>query len=117
MRSGRLRRRKPGRWSGSRAARSFTMYLGEKPVVLIGDTATRTVRAYALGDKRFSALASEGSEILRIKDAGGKIWNVTEDALVGPGGKRLERLPGHIGYWFAWQNFRAGQPVAERSSK
>jgi hypothetical protein len=31
---------------------------------------------------------------------------------VGPRGERLERLPGHIAYWFAWQGFFAGAPLA-----
>jgi len=33
-------------------------------------------------------------------------WRITEEALVSGGNKRLSRLPGHIAYWFAWQNFR-----------
>ena len=35
----------------------------------------------------------------------GKAWQVTEDALVGPGGEKLHRLPGHIAYWFAWSGY------------
>ena len=31
---------------------------------------------------------------------------VGEDHLKGPDGKSLARMPGHIAYWFAWQNFR-----------
>ena len=35
-----------------------------------------------------------------------------EDALVGPDGTRLARRPGHIAYWFAWQAFIQGAPLA-----
>ena len=45
--------------------------------------------------------------------AGEETWQVEETALIGPGGERLERLPGHIAYWFAWQAFITGAPLAE----
>jgi len=30
---------------------------------------------------------------------------VTEEALVGPNGERVERLGGHLAYWFGWFTF------------
>ena len=45
--------------------------------------------------------------------ADGHDWQIREDALVGPDGARLPRLPGHIAYWFAWQGFIDGAPLAE----
>jgi hypothetical protein len=30
---------------------------------------------------------------------------VTEDALIAESGQRLDRLPGHIAYWFAWNGY------------
>ena len=71
-------------------------------VVLIGDAATRTVRAYRSEGLRFKAHADRPDLLL----AGAETWRVTEDALVGPSGRRLTRLPGHIAYWFAWSGFR-----------
>lgn len=70
-----------------------------QPVVLIGDAAGRTVRAYERGDETFAAdagalIGSDGAE-----------WQVTEDALVGPAGQRLGRLAGHVAYWFAWNGY------------
>ena len=44
--------------------------------------------------------------------ADGQDWQIEEDALVGPDGARLPRLPGHIAYWFAWQGFIEGAPLA-----
>ncbi len=71
-------------------------------VVLIGDAATRTVRAYRSEGLRFKAHADRPDLLL----AGAETWRVTEDALVGPSDRRLTRLPGHIAYWFAWSGFR-----------
>ena len=30
---------------------------------------------------------------------------MTEDALLGPEGETLARLPGHLAYWFGWFSF------------
>ena len=79
---------------------------GDVAVVLIGDTATRTVRAYASEGRQFTA--AEGNP--GIVQADGKDWRITEDALVPAEGEPLRRLAGHIAYWFAWQNFK---PQAE----
>jgi Protein of unknown function (DUF3179) len=82
--------------------------VGEQAVVLIGDAATRTVRAYRAAGQSFEPTADRAT--LR---AGEETWRVEETALVGPDGQRLERLPGHIAYWFAWQGFIEGAPLAE----
>ena len=82
--------------------------IGEQPVVLVGDAATRTVRAYRSGGRRFEPETERGS-----LTAGDGNWRIEEGALVGPDGQRLERLPGHIAYWFAWQSFIEGAPLAE----
>ena len=84
--------------------------LGDLVLVLIGDAATRTVRAYRAGERTFEA--SEGG--LAHVVAGGETWRVEEEALVGAGGERLTRLPGHIAYWFAWSGFRSDAPLFER---
>ena len=67
-------------------------------VVLIGDSNTRTVRAFERGEQVFSGDQSA------LKGLGG-IWQINEDALLGPDGQRLPRLPGHVTYWFAWDGF------------
>jgi hypothetical protein len=82
--------------------------VGDLPVVLVGDAATRTVRAYESGGRDFAA-ASEPTTLV----ADGRDWQIREDALIGPDGARLARLPGHIAYWFAWQGFVEGAPLAE----
>jgi Protein of unknown function (DUF3179) len=77
-------------------------------VVLIGDAATRSVRAYRAGGRTFAAGGDSA-----VVQADGQDWRIEESALVGPNGLRLARLPGHIAYWFAWQDFVDGAPLAE----
>ena len=62
---------------------------------LIGET-----RAYARGAHRFRAQARDA-----LLDERGRPWHVTEEALIGPQGERLVRLPGELAYWFGWFAF------------
>ena len=78
--------------------------VGLREVVLVGDTATRTVRAYDRSGRIFEATA-EGNE---LRGPGG-IWKVEEEMLVGPDGTRLARVPGHVAYWFAWNGYMGVQ--------
>ena len=59
------------------------------------------------GGREFAAGSSPTTLV-----ADGQDWQIREDALVGPDGARLARLPGHIAYWFAWQGFIDGAPLA-----
>ncbi len=70
-------------------------------VVLVGEAETRTIRAYESGGRVFTGA---GETTLRAADGD---WAITEDALVGPGGKGLPRIPGHVSYWFAWDGYFA----------
>ncbi len=73
---------------------------GVLDLVLVGNAATRTIRAYRSDGLVFKTGESE-SELV----ADGKTWRVTEDALVANDGRTLGRLPGHIAYWFAWSGY------------
>ena len=73
--------------------------MGKRNLVLIGNPATRTVRAYDRGSKSFK----QGPAVA-IMGWGGE-WQLTEAALIGPNGEKLRRVPGHIAYWFAWENY------------
>jgi hypothetical protein len=83
--------------------------VGGQALVLVGDAATRSVRAYDSGGRRFEATADPA-----VISAAGEDWRVEETALMGPSGERLARLPGHVAYWFAWQDFIDGAPLAEQ---
>ncbi|NOE34721.1 MULTISPECIES: DUF3179 domain-containing protein [unclassified Ruegeria] len=73
--------------------------IAQTPLVLIGDPKERSVRAYERKSHSFKATQSG------LQDSAGQSWTVTEDALIGPDGKRLSRVAGHISYWFAWDNY------------
>lgn len=69
-------------------------------LVLVGDSATQTVRAYRSEGLTFTKTLSTDHVLHN-----GETWRVTEDALVAPDGRTLPRLPGHVAYWFAWSSY------------
>ncbi|MEP1442890.1 MAG: DUF3179 domain-containing protein [Hyphomicrobiales bacterium] len=71
-----------------------------KNIVLVGDAATRTVRAYQRGDQTFNVASDDGF----LKSETGD-WKISEDVLTGPNGEELARIPGHVAYWFAWDGY------------
>ena len=93
--------------------------VGEQPVVLVaarGEVTTEgahdiigplvynsggEVRAFDRGDRTFAPTDNPD----RLLDATGSEWRVTEEALLGPGDERLERINGHLAYWFGWYAF------------
>jgi uncharacterized protein DUF3179 len=79
--------------------------VGGHPVVLLtepagGAAGLAAVRAYERGSFRFAPAAGGG-----LADQQGRPWRVDEEALHGPVGERLARLPGHLAYWFGWFSF------------
>ena len=73
--------------------------VGLQEVVLIGEASTLSVRAYDATGHRFSR--ADGERLV----AEDGVWRITEAALVGPEGRSLPRLAGHLAYWFAWAGF------------
>lgn len=82
--------------------------IGNLRVVLIGDAETRTVRAFLRDDVVIKATDDPGMIL-----AGDLPMKVQEEGLIAEDGQTMERLPGHIAFWFAWQGFIAGGPLAE----
>jgi len=78
--------------------------IAARPLVLIGDAAGRTVRAYERGDIEFK----EGPDATTLI-GGGQTWRVTEAGLVPVTGATLPRVAGHIAYWFAWDGYLGPQ--------
>lgn len=71
----------------------------------LSDTVTYSngtaVRAYERGENNFVLGVEEG----RVVDGDGRVWQMTEEALLGPNGEILPRLGGHLAYWFGWYAF------------
>ncbi len=65
------------------------------------------VRAFDRGDRTFTP--TDDPDLLL--DATGGEWRVTEEALLGPGAERLERINGHLAYWFGWYAFHPDTEV------
>ncbi len=61
-------------------------------------------RAYLSSDVQFQVRVDVGPGGLSITDTEGKVWRVTEEALVRADdpSRRLERIPTHMAYWFGW---------------
>ena len=75
--------------------------VGTQSLVLIGDAATRTVRAFERGRDETFELNTDNT--LKTGDTS---WLVTEGFLVSANGEQKRaRIPGRISYWFAWDNF------------
>jgi len=76
--------------------------VGKQSLVLIGDITTRTVRAYHREVDEIFSLAEDGNRLF----ANDLYWEATENFLSSSDGvHKRARVPGHISYWFAWDNF------------
>ncbi len=81
----------------------ITDIVGGKKIVLLINAKSLSVRAYASKSTNFETLGSENTLVDRKKN----IWSIAEDFLILESNPeiRLERLPGHLSYWFAWYAF------------
>ncbi len=37
-----------------------------------------------------------------VEDSEAQTWKLTEDALIGPGDQKLQRIPDYRAFWFGW---------------
>ncbi|MCI0554809.1 MAG: DUF3179 domain-containing protein [Anaerolineae bacterium] len=90
--------------------------IGETPVLLIASRGDITVQAsgslttYNAGGEvrayyRENETFNPGPDESTVLDSAGNLWQVTEEALVGPNGELAPRLNGHLAYWFGWYTF------------
>jgi hypothetical protein len=97
--------------------------LGSVPLVVVATRGDLTVlgNSYRVGEVSYNAggevrayertlsdtlyTFSPGPDADTLFDADGHLWQITEDALLGPDGRTLPRLPGHLAYWFGWYAF------------
>jgi hypothetical protein len=69
------------------------------PVVVMGDTESRSARAYERGNLKFALKAG------KLVSNDGVVWQQTEEALLAPDGRSLARVAGSVAYWFAWDGY------------
>ena len=84
--------------------------IGTLDIVLIGDAASRTVRAYDARGRDFTATSGDADTV----ESEGRRWAIEEQSLTSEDGQTLPRLPGHIAYWFAWSGYKSEAPLYER---
>jgi len=70
-------------------------------VVVIASEDGSGGRAYDRGELSFTSFDMANGTLTSTDGFG---WRIEEEALVGPDGARLERLPGHNSFWFAVTN-------------
>ena len=62
------------------------------------------IRAYARGEVAFESVDfSDG--LGRLTAADGTVWEIGEEAIIGPTGEQLPRVSGSLAFWFGWRNF------------
>ena len=76
----------------------YTDQVGIQDVLVLTDK-TGANRVY---DPKGKTFKSYDRDNLLFDEAGGQ-WQLTEQALIGPSGQRLERLPYHRAFWFGWR--------------
>jgi len=85
-------------------------HVGKTKVVIIAEATPEreffepggaAVRAYARQDYEFIA----GADDLTLESDDGRSWQITEEALVAEDGERLNRIGGHLAFWFGWFGF------------
>ena len=78
--------------------------VGDLPVVLVADSRSGAIRAYERSERSF-----HWKEDDQLADDSGGIWSLTEEALTltngGESVEPLNRLPGHVAFWFGWYGF------------
>lgn len=84
--------------------------VGQTNLVIVADASPErdffepggaAVRAFQSDAYVFMAGADKST--LRSDD--GRDWQIAEDALIATDGERLERIAGHLAYWFGWFGF------------
>lgn len=84
--------------------------VGSRNVVIIAEATPEreffepggaAVRAYGRQDYTFAAGANDAT----LKSEDGRSWRISEEALLAEDGERLDRIGGHLAYWFGWFGF------------
>jgi hypothetical protein len=77
--------------------------LAGQSLVVVHEDGGHGAVAYDRGKHTFASASLD--TVVELLDEDGVTWQVTDDALVSQKGETLERLPGHMAYWFGWFSF------------
>ncbi len=72
--------------------------IGDQRILILSER-NGASRAYAIEGEHFQSYRNG-----QLLDNSDQEWEVTEEALIGPEGERLARIPAHEVFWFAWVN-------------
>jgi hypothetical protein len=88
--------------------------LGGVEVVVLGSTVSQAARVYLRDGSQFAFgddAPTPGGLPTSLVDGQGTTWRVTEDFLETADGRRLERVPTHMSFWFGWFAFHTDTTV------
>jgi len=79
--------------------------IGDQHLLIISEK-NGASRAYAIDQPIFKSY-KQG----KLMDQNNQLWDVSEEALIGPAGERFARLAAHEVFWFAWVNVFSGTRI------
>ena len=84
--------------------------VGGLAIVVIASEVSEAARVYHRGDREFRLPEGDVPATLptELLDSYGRLWTVTEGALVSDDGESLDRVPTHQSFWFGWFQFHPG---------
>jgi hypothetical protein len=77
--------------------------LAGQNLVVVHEDGGHAARAFDRGEYTFTSAAGDTTRV-RLDEAGNEC-EVSENALISADGDELDRLPGHMAYWFGWFSF------------
>ncbi|MEM6902328.1 MAG: DUF3179 domain-containing (seleno)protein [Pseudomonadota bacterium] len=80
---------------------------GKRVVIVVENPINCTIRVY---ERPNGQIFSPTEFVDRVFGSGGGVWKATEEALIGPDGERLARLPARGLFWFTLDGFN---PITE----
>ncbi|MBV6632520.1 MAG: DUF3179 domain-containing protein [Alphaproteobacteria bacterium] len=75
---------------------------GQGVVIVVENPINCTIRVY---ERPEGQLFGPSEFVDRVYGSGGGVWRATEEALIGPDGERLARIPGRGLFWFTVDGF------------
>ena len=81
--------------------------IGDLDVVILASSISSDARVFERKGESFALNPNQRTVAVpaSVIDAGGNVWRVSDDQLVGPAGESLVRLPSHVSFWFGWYAF------------